>query len=72
MKMRKIDFVIVFACAIAAALTGIGSLVAPFIFVFSSSLGLYDAIKGKVLTAALVNGIFLTLNLYFIFKAIAG
>lgn len=66
--MRKIDYIIVFICAIAAALCGIGSSWSAPCFVLSSSIGLIDSIKNKVISAALVNGIFLTLNLYCVFK----
>ena len=56
MKLRKIDYVTVFICAIAAALCGLGS---P---------GLVDSMKNKVLSGALINGIFLTLNLFMTLK----
>lgn len=66
--MRKIDYVTVFVCAIAAALCGIGSPFAAPCFVLSSSIGLIDSIKNKVISAALINGIFLTLNLFCTFR----
>lgn len=66
--MRKIDYITIFVCAIAAALCGIGSSLSAPCFVLSSSIGLIDSIKNKVLSAALINGIFLTLNLFMTFK----
>jgi hypothetical protein len=66
--MRKIDYVSVFLCAIAAALCYIGSPFASLVFCASSSIGLVDAIRNKVIPAALINGIFLTLNLATAFK----
>ena len=66
--MRKIDYITIFICATAAALCGLGSPLASILFCCSSSLGLIDSIKKKVLSAALINGIFLTLNLYLTFK----
>ena len=66
--MRKIDYIMIFLCACAAALCGCGYWLSAPVFVISSSLGLYDAIHKKVLSAALINGIFLTLNLYLTFK----
>ena len=68
MKLRKIDYVTVFVCAIAAALCGAGSAWSAPCFVLSSSIGLIDSIKNKVLSGALINGIFLTLNLFMTFK----
>ena len=65
MKLRKIDYVTVFICALAAALCGAGSPFSAPVFVASSSIGLVDSMKNKVLSGALINGIFLTLNLYF-------
>lgn len=66
--MRRIDYIMIFLCACAAALCGCGHWLSAPLFVVSSSLGLYDSIKKKVLSAALINGIFLTLNLYLTFK----
>ena len=66
--MRKIDYITIFICAIAAALCGVGSPWSAPCFVLSSSIGLIDSIKNKVISAALINGIFLTLNLFMIFK----
>lgn len=65
MKLRKIDYVTVFICALAAALCGASSPFSAPCFVLSSSIGLVDSMKNKVLSGALINGIFLTLNLYF-------
>lgn len=65
MKLRKIDYISVFMCAVAAALCGGGSPFSAPVFVVSSSIGLVDSMKNKVLSGALINGIFLTLNLYF-------
>lgn len=62
--MRKVDYIMILICACAAALCGIGSPYAAPLFVVSSTLGLFDSIKKKVLSAALINGIFLTLNLF--------
>lgn len=66
--MRKIDYITVFVCAIAAALCGIGSPFSAPCFVLSSTIGLIDSIKSKTVSAALINGIFLTLNLFCTFK----
>ena len=68
MKLRKIDYVTVFLCAIAAALCGVGSPFSAPCFVLSSSIGLVDSMKNKVLSGALINGIFLTLNLFMTIK----
>lgn len=67
MKMRKVDYITVFICATAAALCGADSEWSAPCFVVSSSIGLVDSIKNKVISGALINGIFLTLNLYFTF-----
>ena len=64
MKIRKVDYLVIFLCIIAAALCGAGSSLASLFFVASSSIGLIDNIKNKIITGALVNGIFLTLNLH--------
>ena len=68
MKLRKIDYVTVFLCAGAAALCGSGSPLSAPCFVLSSTIGLIDSMKNKVLSGALINGIFLTLNLFMTFK----
>lgn len=62
--MRKIDYITVFLCAIAAALCGAGSNFSAPVFVLSSGIGLVDSMKNKVISASLINGIFLTLNIY--------
>ena len=62
--MRKVDYLMIFICALAAALCGAGHPLSAPLFVLSSSLGLVDSVKKRVLSAALINGIFLTLNLY--------
>lgn len=61
--MRKIDYVVVFICALAAALCWIGNPLSAPCFCISSIIGLIDSIRNKVISAALINGIFLTLNL---------
>ena len=66
--MTKTDWVSVFLCAIAAALCGVGSSLSAPMFCVSSVFGLIQAIKGKAVAAALINGIFLTLNLYNTFR----
>lgn len=60
--MRKVDYVSVYLCAFAAGLCYAGSWLASFVFVLSSCVGLFDSIKNKVIPAAMINGIFLTLN----------
>lgn len=60
--MRKIDYVTVFLCAVAAGLCWIGNPFASFFFVASSTIGLIDSIKNRVVAAALINGIFFALN----------
>lgn len=67
MRLRKIDYMTVFLCAIAA-LCGAGSPFSAPCFVLSSSIGLVDSMKSKVLSGALINGIFLTLNLFMTIK----
>lgn len=66
--MSKTDWISVFLCAIAAALCGVGSSLSAPMFCVSSVFGLIQAIKGKAVAAALINGIFLTLNLYNTFR----
>lgn len=61
--MRKIDYVVVFVCALAAALCWVDNPFSAPCFCVSSAIGLVDSIRNKVISAALVNGIFLTLNL---------
>lgn len=62
--LRQIDYISIFVCATAAALCGAGIPFSAILFVISSSIGMIDSIKNKILSAALINGIFLTLNLY--------
>ena len=62
--MNRNDWISVFLCALAAALCGVGSPLSAPMFCVSSIFGLIQAIKGKAVSAALINGIFLTLNLY--------
>ena len=71
-KMRRIDYVSVFVCALAAAFCAASSIWSAPLFVISSSIGLTDSIKNKVLTGSLINGIFLALNLYFIIQRLKG
>ena len=61
--MRRIDYVCIFICALAAALCWIGNPFSAPVFCVSSTIGLVDSIKGKAVSPALINGIFLTLNL---------
>ena len=68
MKLRKIEILIIGLCAIAALLCGIGSSLAPYFFVSSSTIGIVDSKKNKVLSGFLINGIFLLLNLYNIIR----
>lgn len=68
--MRKIDYIIIVLDIIAAMLTAIGSpFGAPF-FVFASVIGLIDGIQHKAISAAIVNSIFLALNIYSTFDRI--
>ena len=60
--MRKIDYVSVFLSAIAVGLCWIDSPLSCFVFVASSTIGLIDSIKNKVIAAALINGLFFALN----------
>lgn len=62
--MRKIDYVVVILCAIAATLCAISSPFAAPTFCLSSGIGLFDSIKNKIISAGLINTIFLTLNLF--------
>ena len=61
--MRKIDYVIIFFCAFAAALCYIDSPFAAPCFIISSSIGLIDSIKHKTIAGAIINAIFLALNI---------
>lgn len=63
MKLRNIDYITIYMCSLAAALCYVGSNWSAPCFVVSSSIGLIDSIRNKTLSAALINGIFLTLNI---------
>ena len=63
MKLRKVDYFMIYMCAIAAALCYLGSNASSIFFIGSSSIGLVDSIRHKVLTGAIINAIFLTLNI---------
>lgn len=64
MKLRKIEILIVFLCALAALLCGMGHCAAAYVFVISSSIGLADSLKHRVVSASFINSIFLILNVY--------
>lgn len=66
--MTRNDWISVFLCAVAAALCGINHPLAAPMFCVSSIFGLVQSIKAKAISAALINGIFLVLNLYNTFK----
>ena len=61
--MGKIDYFIIFFCALAAALCYIDSPFAAPCFIISSSVGLIDSIKHKTIAGAIINAIFLALNI---------
>lgn len=63
--MRKIDYVSVFLCAVAAGLCWIDNPLASFVFIASSTIGLCDSIKNKCIAPSLINGIFLAMNFGF-------
>jgi hypothetical protein len=62
MKLRSIDYIMIFSCALAAGLCYAGSNWSAPMFILSSSIGLVDSTRNKVLTGAIINGIFLALN----------
>lgn len=66
--MTRNDWISIFLCAIAAALCGVGSSLSAPMFCVSSVFGLIQSIKAKAVSGALINGIFLVLNLYNTFK----
>lgn len=66
--MKRNDWISVFLCAIAAALCGVGSPLSVPMFCVSSIFGLVQSVKAKVVSGALINGIFLVLNLYNTFR----
>lgn len=70
--MRKVDYLTIGICALAAALCYIDNPFSSPCFCISSTIGLVDSINKKVLPGALINGIFLTLNLAFTIKTIIG
>ena len=63
MKLRRIDWIMIYCCAFSAALCYVGNSIAPVFFIASSSIGLVDSVKHKVLTGSIINAIFLTLNI---------
>lgn len=66
--MTRNDWISIFLCAVAAALCGVGSSLSAPMFCVSSVFGLIQSIKAKAVSGALINGIFLVLNLYNTFK----
>lgn len=66
--MTRNDWISVFLCAVAAALCGVGSSLSAPMFCISSIFGLIQSVKVKAVSGALINGIFLVLNLYNTFK----
>ena len=66
--MTRNDWISIFLCAIAAALCGVGSSLSAPMFCVSSVFGLIQSVKAKAVSGALINGIFLVLNLYNTFK----
>lgn len=68
MKLRKIDYIMIYMCAFAAALCYLGNNTSSIFFIGSSSIGLVDSIKRKVLTGAIINAIFLALNMAIFIK----
>jgi hypothetical protein len=68
--MRNVDYFTIGICALAAALCYIDNPLSSFMFCISSIIGLVDSINKRVLPAALINGIFLTLNLAFSIQTI--
>lgn len=66
--MTRNDWISVFLCAVAAALCGVGSSLSAPMFCVSSVFGLIQSVKAKAVSGALINGIFLVLNLYNTFK----
>ena len=66
--MTRNDWISIFLCAVAAALCGVGSSLSAPMFCVSSVFGLIQSVKAKAVSGALINGIFLVLNLYNTFK----
>lgn len=69
-NMKRIDYIIIIFNIIAAMLTAMGIPFGCLFFVFSSTIGLIDGVKHKATTAAIVNSIFLALNIYFTIKLV--
>lgn len=72
MKLRKVDWIMIYMCAIAAALCYLNNNAAPIFFIGSSSIGLVDSAKHKVLTGSIINAIFLTLNIATLVRTITN
>ena len=72
MKLRRIDWIMIYCCAFAAALCYVGNSIAPVFFIASSSIGLVDSVKHKVLTCSIINVIFLTLNIATLVKTLTN
>lgn len=70
MKIRDIEVFMIFCCAIAAGLCYAGSNWAAPCFIVSSSAGLLDSVKHKALVGAIINGIFLVLNIALFVKEV--
>ena len=64
MKITKIETVTVIISLIAAILCGAGSTFSAPVFVLSSSIGLSQSIKNKLLSPICINLISLGLNLF--------
>lgn len=62
--MKRIDYIIIVVDIIAAMLITLGSSFGTPFFVVSSTIGLIDGAKHKAVTAAIVNSIFLALNIF--------
>ena len=69
-KLRNIDVFMICCCAIAVGLCYAGRKWAPPVFVLSSSAGLFDTIKHKALVGAIINGMFLALNIALFVKEV--
>lgn len=66
--MKRIDYIVIIFDVIAAMLTALGSAYGAPFFVLSSTIGLIDGAKNKAITAAIINSIFLALNIFCTFK----
>ena len=69
--MRKVDWVCIFFCAIAAGLCYIDCPASCLFFVVSSTIGIVDAVKRKILSSSIINAIFFALNFAFLIEWIA-